>query len=337
MLDRRLLAVLLSVVSFAACAQDYPTFGTIERNDPALDELLPKDAKLEKLCSGFDWAEGPLWLKKEKILIFSDVPKNVVYQWREGWTKAEPFLTPSGYTGATPRGGEPGSNGLTIDKKGRVVLAEHGDRRVGLYDLKTQTKTTVANNYNGKKFNSPNDVVVKSNGDIYFTDPPYGLIKNWDDPSREQPHCGVYRVSHKDGAVTLLTDKLPRPNGLAFSPDEKILYVAQSDSKAPHVMAYNVKSDGTLDEGKILFDATALHKSGKKGMPDGLKVDKKGNLWCTGPGGVLIISPAGKHLGTINTGEATANCAFGEDGSVLYITADMHIGRIKTNVKGCGF
>jgi gluconolactonase len=226
---------------------------------------------------------------------------------------------------------------LTIDKKGRVVLAEHGDRRVGLYDLEKKTKVTVANYYNGKKFNSPNDVVVKSNGDVYFTDPPYGLVKNWDDPAREQPHCGVYRVSKKDGAVTLLTDKLPRPNGLAFSPDEKILYVAQSDPKAAHVMAYPVKDDGTLAEGKIRFDAGSLVKSGKKGLPDGLKVDKKGNLWCTGPGGVLILSPEGKLLGTINTGEATANCAFGEDGSVLYITADMHLARIKTNVKGCGF
>lgn len=328
---------LLVLITFAVHAAEYPTFGSVERLDPALDELLPKDAKLEKLAAGFDWAEGPLWVKKEKVLIFSDVPRNTIYQWREGWTKAEVYLTPSGYTGSTPRGGEPGSNGLTLDRKGRLILAEHGDRRVARYDFEKKTKTTVANLSQNKKFNSPNDVAVKSNGDIYFTDPPYGLVKNWDDPTREQPHCGVYRVSDKDGTVTLLTPGLPRPNGLAFSPDEKTLYVAQSDPKAAIIKAYPVKSDGTLGEGKVFFDAGPLSSKEKKGLPDGLKVDKKGNLWASGPGGILILSPAGKHLGTILTGEATANCAFGEDGSVLYITADMYIARIKTNVKGCGF
>jgi len=328
---------LLVLITFAVHAAEYPSFGSVERLDPALDELLPKDAKLEKLAAGFDWAEGPLWIKKEKMLIFSDVPRNTIYQWREGWTKAEVYLTPSGYTGSTPRGGEPGSNGLTLDRKGRLILAEHGDRRVARYDFENKTKTTIANLSQNKKFNSPNDVAVKSNGDIYFTDPPYGLVKNWDDPTREQPHCGVYRVSEEDGTVTLLTPELPRPNGLAFSPDEKTLYVAQSDPKAAIIKAYPVKSDGTLGEGKVFFDAGPLSSKEKKGLPDGLKVDKKGNLWASGPGGILILSPAGKHLGTILTGEATANCAFGEDGSVLYITADMYIARIKTNVKGCGF
>jgi gluconolactonase len=334
---RGCLVVVCAIATLTISAQAYETFGSIERKDPRLDALLPKDAALEKLAAGFDWAEGPVWVKKEKMVLFSDVPQNTIYQWREGWTKAEPFLTPSGYTGSTPRGGEPGSNGLTLDHKGRLILAEHGDRRVARYDFEKKTKVSLARTQDGKRFNSPNDVAVKSNGDIYFTDPPYGLVKNWDDPAREQPHCGVYRISKDDGSVTLLTPKMTRPNGLAFSPDEKILYVAQSDPAAPVIMAFAVKGDGTLDEGKVFFDAAALAKTGVKGLPDGMKVDKKGNLWATGPGGVLILAPDGTHLGTIHTGEATANCAFGGDGSVLYITADMYLARIRTLVKGCGF
>ena len=314
---------------------EYPTFGSIERKDPRLDALLPKEARMEKLASGFKWAEGPIWNKAGSFILFSDVPENVIYKWQEGDTKATPFMRPSGYTGSVARGGEPGSNGLTMDKSGRLILCEHGDRRVARQEL-DGTKKTLADKYDGKRLNSPNDVVVKSNGDVYFTDPPYGLVKNWEDPAREQDVCGVYRVA-EDGKVTLLTGELKRPNGLAFSPDEKILYVAQSDGEKPIIMAYPVKDDGTIDAGKVFFDALPLAKQGKKGAPDGMKVDKDGNLWATGPGGVLILAPDGTHLGTLATGVNTANCNWGDDGSVLYITADKQLCRVKTSTKGNGW
>jgi gluconolactonase len=306
--------------------------GTIERLDPALDELLPKRAVMEKLAEGFDWSEGPVWMPGG-YLLFSDVPLNTIFKW-DPHSGVSIFLQPSGYTGTTPRGGEPGSNGLTHDKQGRLIACQHGDRRVAR--LENGKFVTVADRYDGKRFNSPNDVVVKSNGDLYFTDPPYGLVKNVDDPAKEIKFQGVYRVS-ADGKVTLLTDEVTRPNGLAFSPDEQTLYVASSDPKKAIWMAYPVKTDGTLGTGRVFFDATSMQGATRKGLPDGLKVDKGGNLWATGPGGVLIISPAGKHLGTLATGEATANCAWGDDGSTLYITADMYLCRVRTKVKGAGW
>ena len=302
--------------------------GSIERLDPVMDELVPKDAVIEKLAEGFNWSEGPVWMGNH--LLFSDVPLNTIFRWDER-KGISIYLQPSGYSGTTPRAGEPGSNGLTRDKQGRLVACQHGDRRVAR--LENGKWVALADRFEGKRFNSPNDVVQKSNGDFYFTDPPYGLVKNMNDPAKEIPYQGVYRISAKDGAVTLLTSEVTRPNGLAFSPDERTLYVASSDSQKAIWMAYPVKADGTLDTGRLLLDVTA-NRGGKKGLPDGLKVDQRGNLWATGPGGVLVISPSGKHLGTLNTGEATANCGWGDDGSTLYITADMYLCRVKTKVKG---
>ncbi len=310
------------------------TLGSIERLDPAFDKLLPAGAQMEVLGSGFKWSEGPVWIAAEKSVLFSDVPENTVFRWKPS-SGVQVAFKPSGYTGGVPRAGEPGSNGLTTDQQGRLLLCQHGDRQVARRE-KDGRFTALATNYQGKRFNSPNDLVVKSNGDIYFTDPPYGLEKNNADPKKEIPFNGVYRLQ-PDGKVTLLIDSLTFPNGLAFSPDEKLLYVAVSDGNNPVIMAYDVQPDGLVANGRVFFDAKPLKKPGAKGSPDGLKVDKSGNLWATGPGGVLIISPAGKHLGTLATGEATANCAFGDDGSTLYITADMHFVRIRTNVKGCGF
>ncbi len=315
--------------------------GAIERLDPAVDGLLPKDAVIEKLAEGFNWSEGPVWMP-DGYLLFSDVPLNTIFKW-ESRKGISIFTQPSGYTGKTPRGGEPGSNGLTHDKQGRLIACQHGDRRLARWE--NGGFVTVADRYDGKRFNSPNDVVVKSNGDIYFTDPPYGLPKNIDDPTKEIPFQGVYLVSASDKKVTLLTDEVTRPNGLAFSPDEKILYVASSDPKKAIWMSYLVKDDGTLGAGRIFQDMTASVVrqdargviTGKKGLPDGLKVDQRGNVWATGPGGVLIFSPAGKHLGTLATGEATANCAWGDDGSTLYITADMYLCRVRTKTKGAGW
>ncbi len=245
------------------------------------------------------------------------------------------FLNPSGYTGSTPRGGEPGSNGLTVDSKGRLVLAEHGDRRVARLEPNGK-KTTLAQYYKYFRFNSPNDLVYHSKGDLYFTDPPYGLLERNADSAKELPFCGVYRLK-PNGEVTLLIRDLTYPNGLAFSPDEQILYVAVSDPARAVIVAYDVKPDGSVDNGRVFFDATSMVLAGLKGLPDGLKVDKTGTLFATAPGGVLIIGSDGKHLGTLATGVATANCNWGNDGSVLYITADKSLCRVRTSTKGKGW
>lgn len=325
-----LLLVLLAGFTGAG-EKKYPTMGKIERMDPRVDALIPKDAVIEKLETGFAWTEGPVWIKEGGYLLFSDIPNNTVFKWKEGEGKSV-FLKPSGYTGKKPRGGEPGSNGLRLDPEGRLVLCEHGDRRVTRIE-KDGKKTVLADRYMGKRFNSPNDLVFKSNGDLYFTDPPYGLEGNYDDPARELDWCGVYRLA-KDGTVTLLTKEMSRPNGIAFSLDEKTLYVANSDPKKALWMAFPVKDDGTLGEGKVFFDATEWVGK-KKGLPDGMKIDAKGNLFATGPGGVLVFAPDGTLLGILNTGVATANCAFGgDDNSVLYIAADKSLARVRTTTRG---
>jgi gluconolactonase len=248
-------------------------------------------------------------------------------------------LTPSGYTGSEPRGGEVGSNGLTLDREGRLVLAQHGDRRIARMEAPLSSPqpkfTTLADRFEKARFNSPNDVVFRSNGDIYFTDPAYGMEKQWNDPKREMNYAGVFRRT-PDGTVTLVTREMTRPNGIAFSPDERRLYVAQSDPAAAIVRVFDVKSDGTVENSRILFDATALGKS-RRGLPDGLKIDTAGNLFATGPGGVMVITPQGKHLGTIMTGQATSNCAFGDDGRTLYMTADDYLMRVRLKAKGMGF
>jgi gluconolactonase len=310
-----------------------PAFGKIERKDPRFDKLIAKDAKLEKLAEGFEWSEGPVWVRDGGFLLFSDIPRNSVMKWKEG-QGISLYLKPSGYTGVVQYGKEPGSNGLTLDAEGRLISCEHGDRRVSRMETKGGKKTLV-DSYQGKRLNSPNDLVYKSNGDLYFTDPPYGLPENVDDPRKELDFQGVYRLS-KDGVVTLLTKEMTRPNGIGFSPDEKTIYVANSDPKKAVWMAYDVKEDGTLGQGRVFFDATSWVDK-KEGLPDGLKVDQQGNLFATGPGGVHVYAADGTHLGSIDTGEATANCAFGDDGSVLYITADMYLCRIRTAAKGIGF
>jgi gluconolactonase len=336
------LAVVLVLTQVGVEGQEkkpYPTMGKIIRDDPRFDKLIPKDAVLEKLATGFKWTEGPVWMKEGGFLLFSDIPNNTINKWKEG-EGISVFLKPSGYTGSKERkgiapGDEPGSNGLVTDAKGRLVLCEHGDRRVTRLE-KDGTKTVLASKYMGKKLNSPNDAVFHSSGALYFTDPPYGLEKNWDDPARELDFCGVYRIG-TDGTLTLLTKDVSRPNGIALSIDEKTLYVANSERERPVWMSFPVKEDGTIGEGKVFFDATDLVKQRKIGAPDGMKVDHQGNLFATGPGGVLILTPAGEHLGTIFTGVPTANCAFGDDGTMLYVAADKSLCRIKTTTKGKGF
>ncbi len=326
-------AVLLAGGGEARTAQPkkYPAVGKIERVDPRLDELIPRDAVLERLAEGFAWTEGPVWIRDGEYLLFSDIPKNAIMKWKEPEGISR-FMERAGYTGTTLRGGESGTNGLLLDPQGRLVLCQHGDRRIVRVE-KDGRWTTLVDRYQGKRLNSPNDAVFKSNGDLYFTDPPYGLPKGPDDPTRELQFCGVYRVSTK-GEVTLLTDQMTRPNGIGFSPDEKTLYVAQSDPAKAVWMAFEVKGDGTLGPGRVFFDATPWLKQKLPGLPDGLKVDKKGNLFATGPGGVSVFAPDGTFLGRVNTGVPTANCRFGGDGSVLYVTANQWLCWIRTSTKG---
>ncbi|HSC34510.1 MAG TPA: SMP-30/gluconolactonase/LRE family protein [Thermodesulfobacteriota bacterium] len=319
--------------SFGQEASPVPE-NNIERLDPRINAIIPAGAKLEKIADGFSWVEGPVWNKEGGFLLFSDIPNNAVFKWEEG-KGVSLFLTPSGYTGKEPfHGKEPGSNGLAIDTGGRLVLAEHGDRRITRLD-KYGTKTVIADRYDEKRLNSPNDLVFKSNGDLYFTDPPFGLPGTFEDPEKEHPFQGVYRVT-PDGEITLLTNEIKAPNGIAFSPDEKILYVTDVSPERPAWLAYDVNYDGTISNGRVFHDAAEFVKT-EKGAPDGMKTDKHGNLFGAGPGGVYIFSPDGTLLGRIKTGVPTSNVNWGNDGSVLYVTAGTAVYRIKLDTAGPGF
>ncbi|MGH8020943.1 MAG: SMP-30/gluconolactonase/LRE family protein [Opitutaceae bacterium] len=302
----------------------------VERLAPAMDDLVADEARLEILATGFNWSEGPVWMPAERQLVFSDVPENVAYRWREGH-EVDVFLQPSGFTGKRSSSREPGSNGLALDANGRLLLAQHGDRRIARLDENGRTFTTLAGRFEGKRFNSPNDLCLARDGTIYFTDPPYGL---GDDEVREIDFHGVYRLA-PDGALSLISRELDRPNGIGLSPDEKTLYVANSDRARPVILA--ITPDGGSKPGATrgFFDGTELiQRTGRRGAFDGLAVDERGNLWATGPGGVLILAPDGRHLGSLLTGRATANCSFGgRDGSALFITADDRLMRIETKVR----
>lgn len=305
------------------------TTGSIEKLDPELDQILSSESALEILGEGYDWSEGPVWVESQNFLLFSDIPPNQIHKWDEE-SGASLYLTPSGYTGDVPRVGEPGSNGLLIDPAGRLVLCQHGDRRIARlmssFDNPEPRYETMVASYQGKRLNSPNDATYKSNGDLYFTDPPYGLEGNVDDPAKEIPFQGVYRFT-AGGEIELLTDELSRPNGIAFAPDEKTLYVANSDPERAIWMAYDVNDSGGIENGRVFFDAT--DKIGtEKGLPDGMKVNSKGIIFATGPGGVFVFNAEGRHLGTLKTGQATANCALGPGEKSLFMTADMYLLRV---------
>ena len=315
--------------------QSSAPIGRIERLDPALDALVPRDARLEKLADGFAWTEGPVWRKSGAYLLFSDIPNNTIVRWKEGQGTSV-FLRPAGYTGPTPLGRELGTNGLTFDTHDNLVMADHGNRQIARLNDSNFTKTTLADRYEGKRLNSPNDLVFHPNGDLYFTDPPYGLDEPNRTKAKELPFNGVYCLK-PNGELTLLTRDLTFPNGIAIAPDGRTLYVAVSDGAKPLWMAYDLQPDGTIARGRVFFDAAPFVAQGRIGAPDGMKVDSNGNLFATGPGGVLVFSPNGKHLGTILTGERTANVAFGDDGSTLYITADHTLMRIRLSTKGLGF
>lgn len=307
--------------------------GTIERLDPSIDKIIKPDAEIEIIAEGYTWSEGPLWLENEQQLLWSDVPNNIIYSWKEG-EKAKIYLEPSGHTGPDPKNSrEPGSNGLLLDKKGNLILCQHGDRRVSKMDAPLKNPEarfiTIADRFKGKKFNSPNDAVFDEEGNLYFTDPPYGLIGIDDSEDKEIDFNGVYKVSPQ-GAVSVMVDSLSKPNGIAFSPDYKKCYVANSDPDKAYWAVYDITPEKTFTNGKIFFNATDK-VANNKGLPDGLKVDNMGNLFATGPGGVLIFTPEAKQIGTINTGQATANCTFNNDKSILYMTAHSYIMRLKIN------
>lgn len=320
----RPLFLLPGLLSFAV-AQSAPSFtGSIERLDPTLDALIAPGTTIEVLATGFNWSEGPVW--KDGEILFSDVPENTAFAWKEGDTAARVFLQPSGNF----EGVGQGSNGLTLDADGRLILCQHGARRVARLE-KDGSFTTLADNYQGKRFNSPNDVVIAKNGALFFTDPPYGMKKG---VAPDAPYHGVYRVDTK-GEVHLIIDEVKWPNGIALSPDQRTLYLAVSDKDAPRILAYDLQADGSVKNGRLLFDAKPLFGTQRPGNCDGLKIDTQGNIWTTGPGGVLILSPEGRHLGSILTGVPTGNCAWGgPDRDTLYITADMFLIRVKTLVKG---
>jgi gluconolactonase len=328
-MNRLLLAALLCI--FLSCnGHKTKTIGSIERLDPSLDHIISPDAKVEIIAEGFDWSEGPLWVESNKMLLFSDVPRDTVYKWTEEKGK-EIYLTPSGYTDTVKRGGEMGSNGLTLDKDGKLVLCQCGNRQMARMDAPLDAPKPVyipiANNYQGKKFNSPNDVIYNSNGELFFTDPPYGLEKQMDDPKKEIPFQGVYRVT-TSGKVILVTDSLTRPNGIAFFPGEKTLLISNSDPAKPNWYAFDLGTGDTVTNARIFYTAAGYDTS-LKGLPDGMKIDKNGNVFASGPGGLWIFNSAGKLLGKIKLPEATSNCALSTDQKTLYITEDMYVLKLK--------
>lgn len=319
-----------------------------ERLDPALDALIFEDAEVEILAEGFRWSEGPVWIPDGEFLLFSDVPENVVHRWHVE-SGLEPWLRPSGYTDPAPRGGEPGSNGLILDAEGRLLLAQHGDRRLARLTFpvqdgpwldddragKASAFDTVVDSFDGHRFHSPNDLALAQDGALYFTDPPYGLEHGWEDPARQMDINGVYRLS-AEGKVERLVHDLSRPNGIALSPDGRTLYVANSDPQRAVWMAYSLDENGSVSSGSLLFDATSRVGDAEPGLPDGLKIDVGGHLFATGPGGLWVLHSDGHPLGRLRLPDPTANCAFGGDGQDLYLTSNHRLLRIRLQTRGAG-
>ncbi len=308
-------------------AQRAQTSEQIERLDPGLNFIIAASAKVEQIAGGFAFTEGPVWIH-QGYLLFSDIPNNVVWKWTPGAVSI--FRDHSGYSGRDALAGAyVGSNGLTLDRQGRLTLCETGNRRVTRLE-RDGTTTVLADRYRGKRLNSPNDLVYKSDGSLYFTDPPHGLPKEDEDPKKELRFNGIYRLKEKE--LQLLSSELSRPNGLVFSPDEKFLYVSNSDPRRKIWVRFDVRADGTLGKAGVFYDATAETADG---LPDGMKVDERGNLYCTGPGGVWIFTPEGKHLGTVIAAETPANVGWGGgDGKTLFITARTGLYRIDLKVRG---
>ena len=317
------------LLAMSATASEGESAGTVVRLDPAFDRLVPGDAVIEKVAGGFQFIEGPVWVPGAPgKLLFSDIPANTVYSWAPG-SGTEVFLQPVMADNAGT-GGSGGSNGLALDPQGRLILCEHGNRRVARMNP-DGTRTTLADRYDEKRLNSPNDIVYHPSGAAFFTDPPYGLEGQDGSPAKEQAHNGIYRLD-ADGSVTLLATGQTRPNGIGLSPDAHTLYVANSDGTPNRLwMTYPVLDDLTLGDGRVFFDASSMVEPG---APDGLTLDKAGNLYATGPGGVMVFDSTGKHLGTIAPAELPANAGWGDDGKTLYMTARSGLYRIRLQAEG---
>ena len=304
------------------------TIGSLEFLDPAMEELIDENAQIELLAEGFDWAEGPVWVDRLNGVLFSDVPNNKVYMWNEK-KGLSIFLEPSGMTNYSPTNKTDGSNGLALDKNGNLILCQHGDRtvaRLKKWNFKKPSFDIIVEKYEGKRLNSPNDLVFDKSGSIYFTDPPYGLKIQDDDPLKELNFNGIYRWSESKG-IELLSKSMKRPNGIILSKDEKTVYVGNSDKDNNVIIAFDNDKNGLVNE-RVFFDGNKLSKN-RVGLFDGLKLHSSGIIFTTGPGGVLLLDSKGKHLGTIMPGKATANCAFDSDESYLYLTSDNVLARIK--------
>ena len=302
--------------------------GIVVKRDPGLEAIVPANAKIEKIAGGFQFTEGPVW-HPDGYLLFSDPNNNVIYRWApEGQVSV--YRTKSGYKGVDiGEYHQPGSNGLTLDRDGRLTINEHGNHRVTRLE-KDRSLTVLADKYEGKRLNSPNDLVYRSDGALFFTDPPFGLPKFFDDPRKELPYSGVFSIHQ--GKLQLVSTDLKGPNGIAFSPDEKYLYVTNWDEKKKIIMRYEALPDGTLKNGQLFFDMTSA--PGEDAL-DGMKVDRKGNLYLSGPGGIWILSPEGRHLGTIIAPKNAHNLAWGDaDGKTLYLCALSGLYRMRVNIEG---
>jgi gluconolactonase len=330
---KRVLILALLAFGTGATAQENPAPPEpIARSlDARFEELVPKGMKLEKIVDGHEWVEGPVWMPDGGYLLFSDVPRNAIYRWKEGEGEAV-FLRRSGYSGWWPsRARGRGSNGLTLDREGRLVLTRQGNREIARRE-KDGRITVLVQRYQGKRLNSPNDLVYHSSGDLYFTDPPFGLAKR---SAKELPHQGVYRLD-RTGELTLVIDDLSAPNGIAFSPDERTLYVSNSDPRRMVWMAYDVDAAGRVDRGRVLFDGTRT-LAGRPGAPDGLKVDAQGNIFAAGPGGVYVFTAKGTLLGWFDLADYVGNVAWGEDGATLFIAANAAVYRVRLATWGAGW
>ena len=319
-------------------AAGFDTVGQLTSYDAAFAEVFDPGARIEKLTEDtFTWSEGPTWVREGGgYLLFNDPPENRMYRWSQA-DGLSLFLEPSGYAGPpldTLREG--GANGLFTEADGSVLLADSGNRLIARFNAADKSRVTLAESFEDKRFNSPNDVVARGDGTVFFTDPPYGLKDGDESPAKEQPVNGIYRID-ADGSVHLLDDSLSRPNGIAFSPDGNTLYVANSDEQRPIWMAYTLDATGDVVDKRQFADASDLARDGGQGLPDGLAVSTDGLVFATGPGGVLVFDAQGKRLGRIETGSAIANAAFGDDGRTLYMTSHRFLARVPLKVAGLGF
>ena len=332
-LNRRTLlassAAALAAPAFAAAPGEVAP--TIRRLSPKLDRIVAPGAQVEVIATDIKWAEGPVWVKDGGFLLFSDPPANIIRRWsaKDG---VSIFLTPSGTAGLDPKlVREAGSNGLALDHQGRLLIANSGGGSIDRIDLKTMQRTVLAHEYQGRRFSSCNDMSVSKSGAIYFTDPPYGFTQGDASPLKQAKQNGIYRFAEGQG-VALVDGSITRPNGLALSPDEKRLFVSNSDEKDRKIVYYDLGSDGLpIGPAKLFLDASKMTGPGN---PDGMKIAADGTMFCSSPGGMWILAPDGEKLGLIEHGAPIANCCFGEDGRTLFMTANTRVFRMPLKING---